>query len=625
MKKIFFIVAFLLIAAQVNAGEIFSEESVSIKNENMMNLIAEPKSVLHLQENELKKINDITKNQEQTKKSETEEIQKLIKETTERIKADEQPIASSDYDKKILTKKEKKQYEAKVKKIHEEEEKLKEQEEKLQAELSQKRAELEQKKSELAKKHSIADSVSKKEEKLLKQSQELIKNTETKNNTIKQTNIEVLSFPVSKKEASIYKRQIKNSGLKYNEETFVKLAEANKTAAVKAFLYAGMKPDTATNSKTTPLIWACFNGNYDMVKVLIQAGANVNHLNKDGFSPLHAAVENGNPQIVRYLLQSGAKINTETFIDRTTPLHTACYKGNMDIVQILVVAGANVNAKDKNGVTPIVTASFYGKKAITDYLSLNGAKIDAKTQEGKKFTEAVIKNNKTEAFETLVKAGTDINSKDSDGKTMLIAAVEKSDLAMVSELIKQGADVNVTYKSEKNENMTALHSAVCKQNLDIVKLLVKSGADINAKNSPNAITPLQIAVLEGNEDIVAILSYNGADINAVNAFGFTAADIALAKKDEAMLKKLVSNGALFSKKTGGILASYGCSVDFDAEKGLFSIKASNAIKAVKNFESIENEDYKSYMQNTESFRENREFTLDEHAFKIYPFLFEFIK
>ncbi len=430
-------------------------------------------------------------------------------------------------------------------------------------------------------------------------------------------------FVFEKKEAKIFKRQIKNSGIKYNEESFIKAAENNNTNMVEAFLRAGMKPDAAGESATTPLIWASFNGNISMVKMLTEAGANVNAINRDGFTPLHAAVESGNLEIVKYLLKQGANLNTATHKDLTTPLHTACYKGYKEIAQLLVVAGANVNAKNSHGATPVVTASFYGKEDLVQYLKANGAKIDKK--EEKILTVAAISSGKSGSFISLVDSGADVNSIDKDGKTMLQVAVEKSDLNTAEELIKKGANINVKCKYGVNTDVTPLITAVLKQDLLSVKLLLKNGANINVKESLTGATPLHIAVLEGNEDIVAALMYNGADLNVINSSGITPADIALAKKDEVMLRRLVSNGALFGKKTGGILVPFGCSVVFKPENELYYINCSEALKALKKLEESENSvAYNDYMQKTASFRAGRTFTLDKHAYKIYPLLFESI-
>ena len=429
----------------------------------------------------------------------------------------------------------------------------------------------------------------------------------------------------NKKEIAQYKKQIKQAGLKFNEEDFVKQAEMNNTEMVRTYLMAGMKPDMSLKSNTTPLIWASFNGNLSMVKNLAEAGANVNVVNADGFTPLHAAVESEKPDVVRYLLQRGAKINTATTKDGTTPLHTACYKGNREIVQILLVAGANIEAKTVHGATPLVTATFYGKKDIVECLKANGAKIDIDSKEGEVLAKSAITANKTDSYDELVKAGADINMTDSDGKTMLQSAVEKGDVKTVEMLIKDGANVNVKCKYKESSDVTPLMTAVIAKNEAIIKALLKVNVDLNLKEKNLGLTALQIAVLQGDEDTVADLIFNGADIDSLSNDGFTAADLALGKKDVSMLRKLVASGAMFGKKTGGILVQYGCSMTYDSAKNLYKIDTNDAITAVLELEQNQNAEYVKYMEKSYTFRKEQGFALNQHILKVYRLLYELIK
>lgn len=62
----------------------------------------------------------------------------------------------------------------------------------------------------------------------------------------------------------------------------------------------------------TPLHWAAWVSNREMVKFLVEAGADVNALDKTGFTPLDAAMASLNPkkqtviEIVRFLRDQGA-------------------------------------------------------------------------------------------------------------------------------------------------------------------------------------------------------------------------------------------------------------------------------------------------------------------------------
>ena len=57
----------------------------------------------------------------------------------------------------------------------------------------------------------------------------------------------------------------------------------------------------------TSLMFACSNGNLDLVKYLISEGANVNLKAEDGTSALSLAIKDNNEEITRILKDKGAK------------------------------------------------------------------------------------------------------------------------------------------------------------------------------------------------------------------------------------------------------------------------------------------------------------------------------
>lgn len=645
MKKSILILALILAVAPANAKDSIFDGTID--------LMAEP------QVSATKKIDKVEK--------EIENIQENIKKQEASIEKITNDEADKMINNAILSVKQQKYYAKQMKKIKAKEEKFAKKQAKLKAKLEEKQLKLEKEKAEveikkqllqasLEARHSAVKNAEETAEKntsdTIKKAKEYKNNLSDKEENISDTTSNITNEknisdkkqtetkvekeqnavditqipPVSiEKTAKDYKKQIKNAGLKFNKEEFIKQAEMNNTQMIEAFLKAGMKPDVTNESGTTPLIWASFNGNSEIVKMLIESGANVNAVNRDGFTPLHAAVESENVAIVRYLLKNGANLKTATYSDKTTPLHTACFKGNKEIAQILVVAGADVNAKNIHGATPVVTAAFYGKKGLVEYLTTAGANLDAKSEDGKILAVSAISTGKTNVFEELIDAGANVNQKDENGKTMLHAAVEKADIKTAQELLLKGADVNATFKKGENTELTPLHLAALNKDKAMVKMLLKNDADKNAKDGLNGATPLEAAILVGDNDSATILIENGADVNTLDKNNFTPADIALALKNEFLLKKIVTNGGLFGKKTGGILVPYGCSIVYNEEKDLYNIDIKNAISAVKRLEEIPSKEYNDYMMKTNSFRNERGFVLDKHAYKVYPLLFESIE
>lgn len=415
------------------------------------------------------------------------------------------------------------------------------------------------------------------------------------------------------------KKIIKKAGYKFNNEDFLNVVKASDANFVKLYLKAGMNPDASDKAQNSALIWASFKGDTEVIKTLIQNGADVTKSNTDGFSVLHAAVENGNIENIEYLVSKGANINAKTFDSKTSPLHTASFKGDTENVKYLVENGADFNAYNAYGASPLTVACFYGKKDVIQTLIKAGADVNTTTD--KTPLKAALESGNTEIFEILINNGADIDTVDDTGITLLEAAAAKNDVKTVQFLLEKGAKA-----TNEGTREGALYKAILNENPEMVKLLVKNGADVNEKEPQNSFTVLQTAILKNNDEITDFFIKENADLNQLNNFGFSAADIALASGSDK-LDKLCKKGGLFSKAAGEILVKYGCSVKFDEEKNMFSIAPQDARRALAKLETDEKvkKEYDDYMKKTRNYREQRNFTPDKHAFKIYPLFFEILK
>ena len=104
---------------------------------------------------------------------------------------------------------------------------------------------------------------------------------------------------------------------------------------VNKLINMGAKVDDQDEYGSTPLHYACFKKNIDVIKALLDAGADIN---KKAMKPF-----------VRL-----AGIGTDKYTGtHETPLHNACAKGNLEVVKYLVSRGAILDAVDKYGKTPI--------------------------------------------------------------------------------------------------------------------------------------------------------------------------------------------------------------------------------------------------------------------------------
>lgn len=113
------------------------------------------------------------------------------------------------------------------------------------------------------------------------------------------------------------------------------------------------------------LMMAAYKGNRPAVEALIEQGAEVN---KTGWTPLHYAAFVGNNDIVKLLLDKSAYIDAES-PNKTTPIMMAARAGHILTVKLLLDEGADATLKNDAGMTAIDFANKYEFKDIAEGLT----------------------------------------------------------------------------------------------------------------------------------------------------------------------------------------------------------------------------------------------------------------
>lgn len=153
--------------------------------------------------------------------------------------------------------------------------------------------------------------------------------------------------------------------------TLIDAIKQGDITKVKRFIDAGANVNAMSKDGLTPLIYACIDGNEQIVDALIRGGADVNML-----SALIYASMGGHARIVHRLIQDGADIQVASDIGRT-PLMLAAGFGHADAVHRLITAGADINAKDRFGRTALMIAAEHGHIPVVHALIANGANINS--------------------------------------------------------------------------------------------------------------------------------------------------------------------------------------------------------------------------------------------------------
>ena len=132
--------------------------------------------------------------------------------------------------------------------------------------------------------------------------------------------------------------------------------------------------------KSTALhLAAGFNGNPEIVDLLVQAGIDVDAGKKWFFSPLHAAARfNAEPGVAGALLDAGADVNAGWYDGK--PLHEAvAWNRNPAVAELLLSAGADVNARDEYKCTPLHSAARFAENPeVVELLLRAGADLTAR-------------------------------------------------------------------------------------------------------------------------------------------------------------------------------------------------------------------------------------------------------
>ena len=123
------------------------------------------------------------------------------------------------------------------------------------------------------------------------------------------------------------------------------------------------------------VLWIATSINhFMMVQLLIEHGANVNHTSQTNSTPLRSACFNGNLDMVRYLVEHGADIHIAKH-NNDTNLAVAVFRQHLQVVRYLVEnLACDVNVCDNDGRSPLFDAVNCGSLELIQFLLDHGAR-----------------------------------------------------------------------------------------------------------------------------------------------------------------------------------------------------------------------------------------------------------
>ncbi|KAK7938792.1 hypothetical protein WMY93_002118 [Mugilogobius chulae] len=351
---------------------------------------------------------------------------------------------------------------------------------------------------------------------------------------------------------------------------------------VSLLLERGANPGHRDRDGMTPLLLAAYEGNEDIVELLLEAGADVDETaGADGelqsaaaVTPLLAAAAMGHMGTVSKLLFWGADVDAIDSEGRTA-LCLAAARGSVEVVRALLDRGLDENHKDDLGWTPLHAAACEGHKAVCGVLMEQGSMvrvgemdiegrtalilaaqeghvstvrllldrrcpIDHRAYDGHSALSAALLEEQTEVAELLMRRGADTDVRDAEGRPLLYLLVLEGRLEMATLLLEKGG---VPLESKDAEGRSALHVACWQGLTEMVNLLLKHSANPNAQDSEGR-PPLHSVAWTGHSQVGRkLLETPGVDIDLCCNQRATALSIAAQEGHVNIVAMLLDKGA----------------------------------------------------------------------------------
>jgi len=310
------------------------------------------------------------------------------------------------------------------------------------------------------------------------------------------------------------------------------------TDLVQRLIAKGAKANTANRYGASPLGEAAKAANAEIAALLIKAGADVDAANGDGETPLMLAAKAGATEVARELIEAGADVNAREAWRDQSALMWAAEGAHVELVELLIAKGADVHARAASndwgsqitsepraqyrptgGLTPLLYAARSGCTECVTAIIAAGEGIDRPTPDGVTPLMIAIDNYEFDTAKALLEAGANPHVQDWWGRTALYLAVD------LNTYVPRGSTVHARSKATTG--------------MDLVTMLLAEGVEVNAQlnfhrpgrggNSARFVddmlttgaSPLLRAAVMHDEPAMRALLTAGARVDLPNVMGVT--------------------------------------------------------------------------------------------------------
>ncbi|KAL1461449.1 hypothetical protein WDU94_013348 [Cyamophila willieti] len=315
--------------------------------------------------------------------------------------------------------------------------------------------------------------------------------------------------------------------------------------------------DLPNSQGRTPLSLAASKGHMEAVRTLVAAGASLGRTDTAGRCALVHAARGGHLQVVAYLLgcdwvllgPRGQEVDLAEAAQQA--LVAAAAQDHTEIVEYLLdMAEVRPDVQDSlTGETGLTMAALHGGHATCLALLNRGAGVSVANSKNLSPLILAVKEGHWVTAEKLLQHHAPLDQTDGSHKTPLMIAAQEGHVGLLELLLDKGADI----LREDAEGLTALSWACMRGRVQAVTQLLDRGALINTADKTGR-TPLDLAAFQGNPQLVQLLLDRGAMIEHVDINGLRPLDRAISCRNVPVVQCFLRKGAKLGPTTWSMAA-----------------------------------------------------------------------
>ena len=300
---------------------------------------------------------------------------------------------------------------------------------------------------------------------------------------------------------------------------------------------------------TEKLHQAASEGDTALVRQLLAAGVDPDCCDDSKMTALWSTAMVGDIATAQALIERGADVDAfgDSLPTGNTPLLVAAGNGHAAMVRLLLSAGADCDKKDARAKSALEGATERGHAEAAAILRTWDPRAVKRRQRVKEPTYAMNDTAKVEPAVPSSQPAARTKKPDAKLNEHLHTAANRGETQTIQELLDAGAEVDC----RDGMGTTPLFTVAMNGDVKSAQLLIEVGADVNAyaEHMPNANTPLLVAVYNGHAAMVRLLLSSGALRDQKDGRSMTPLDYAQSRDAKEVLAVLEAWNATQAEET----------------------------------------------------------------------------